>query len=63
MDRQRHFPCSMMTLVRHSRHPSKLCLQTVNRTEIDSETLQNYYMNLTFQHYNMMLMTVPGYYL
>lgn len=63
MDRQRYFPCSMMTLVRHSRHPSKLCLQAVNRTEIDSETLQNYYMNLTFQHYNMMLMTVPGYYL
>lgn len=63
MDRQRYFPCSMMTLVRHSRRPSKLCLQTVNRTEIDSETLQNYYMNLTFQHYNMMLMTVPGYYL
>ena len=41
MDRQRYFPCSMMMFVRHSRNPSKLCLQTVNRTEIDSETLQN----------------------
>ena len=41
MDRQRYFPCSMMMLVRHSRHPSKLCLQAVMRIEIDSETLQN----------------------
>ena len=41
MDRQRYFLCSMMMFVRHSRHPSKLCLQAVNRTEIDSETLQN----------------------
>ena len=41
MDRLRYFPCSMMMFVRHSRHPSKLCLQAVMRTEIDSETHQN----------------------